>query len=191
MYLVENGGGGCYNALVCYYGWPGMVARLHPKSGRLRVHSAAANRDGPRRAPQLPHYGQGFVKGIHNWSQWAERILDTVLTRYIVALETESPSKDSRDYLSSLWSTNLRHSRTKKTKVGKLSATMYRVSTVIKYGTCILVRLHSEKKYSIFKVWSILRTHWLKLLKISRGVKTRMAKINRFREKAGQGNIYL
>ena len=50
VYLVENGGGGCYSALVCYYGRPGMTARLHPKSS-----GAAAGETAGRSAPPRSH----------------------------------------------------------------------------------------------------------------------------------------
>jgi hypothetical protein len=52
VYLVENGGGGCYSALVCYYGRPGMTARLHPKSSGAAAAAAGetAGRSVPRAA---------------------------------------------------------------------------------------------------------------------------------------------
>ena len=46
VYLVENGGGGCYNALVCYYWRPARAARLHPKRG---AQCAAVCGDATRR----------------------------------------------------------------------------------------------------------------------------------------------
>ena len=48
--------------------------------------------------------------GLKDWNY-----RHTVITRCIVALETWSPSKGSRDYLSNLWSANLKDSRSKKT----------------------------------------------------------------------------
>ena len=53
VYLVENGGGGCYSALVCYYGRPGMTARLHPKSSGAAAAGETAGRSVPPRSHAL------------------------------------------------------------------------------------------------------------------------------------------
>ena len=56
VYLVENGGGGCYSALVCYYGRPGMTARLYPKSsgGGGAAAGETAGRSVPPRPAAVP-----------------------------------------------------------------------------------------------------------------------------------------